>query len=63
MSDDAKDVGMYVHKVRDSTRRYVHDLLGENEKLRVLAASLESENAQSSSFFAKVKELWEDLKD
>lgn len=46
MSDDAKDVGMYVHKVRDSTRRYVHDLLNENEKLRVLAASLESENAQ-----------------
>jgi hypothetical protein len=46
MSDDAKDVGMYVHKVRDSTRRYVQDLLGENEKLRVLAASLESENSQ-----------------
>ncbi len=46
MSDDAKEVGTYVHKVRDSTRRYVHDLLSENEKLGVLAATLESENAQ-----------------
>lgn len=46
MSDEAKDLGTYVHKVRDSTRRYVHDLLGEIEKLRVLAVSLESENAQ-----------------
>ncbi len=46
MSDDVKEVGTYVHKVRDSTRRYVHDLLSENEKLGVLAATLESENAQ-----------------
>ena len=46
MSDNTKEVGTYVHKVRDSTRRYLHDLLGENEKLKVLAASLESENTQ-----------------
>jgi hypothetical protein len=46
MRDDTKDAGTYVHKVRDSTRRYIHDLLSENEKLRGLATSLESENTQ-----------------
>ena len=34
----------YVEKVRDDTRRYVQALLEENGKLRVLTASLESEN-------------------
>lgn len=36
--------GSYVEKVRDDTRRYVQGLLEENGKLRVLTASLESEN-------------------
>ena len=34
----------YVERVRDDTRRYVQALLEENGKLRVLTASLESEN-------------------
>jgi nitrate/nitrite-specific signal transduction histidine kinase len=34
----------YIEKVRDDTRRYVQALLEENGKLRVLTASLESEN-------------------
>jgi hypothetical protein len=46
MSDDGDTVGMYVNKVRDTTRRYVRDLLSENTKLRALVASLESENGQ-----------------
>jgi hypothetical protein len=46
MSDDANTVGTYVNKVRDTTRRYVHDLLNENTKLRALVASVEAENGQ-----------------
>jgi hypothetical protein len=46
MTKDGESLGKYVHKVREDTRRYVHDLLSENEKLRVLVASLESEKTQ-----------------
>ncbi|HJX29852.1 MAG TPA: GAF domain-containing protein [Thermoanaerobaculia bacterium] len=38
--------GSYVFKVREDTRRYVQDLLNENEKLRRLVASLESEKSR-----------------
>jgi transcriptional regulator with GAF, ATPase, and Fis domain len=38
--------GSYVFKVREDTRRYVQDLLGDNEKLRRLVASLESEKGR-----------------
>lgn len=43
---DGEGQGSYVFKVREDTRRYVQDLLGENEKLRRLAASLESEKGR-----------------
>ena len=43
MMKDGERLGKYVSKVREDTRRYVRDLLNENEKLRVFAASLESE--------------------
>jgi hypothetical protein len=46
MMKDGERLGKYVSKVREDTRRYIRDLLNENEKLRVLAASLESEKAQ-----------------
>ncbi len=46
MSDDGNTVGSYVTKVRDTTRRYVRDLLNENTKLRTYVASLEAENGQ-----------------
>lgn len=38
--------GNYVFRVREETRRYVQDLLNENEKLRKLVASLESEKTR-----------------
>jgi regulator of replication initiation timing len=43
---DGEGQGSYVFKVREDTRRYVQDLLGENEKLRRLAASLESDKSR-----------------
>jgi nitrate/nitrite-specific signal transduction histidine kinase len=43
---DGEAKGSYVFKVREDTRRYVQDLLGENEKLRSLVASLESEKSR-----------------
>jgi len=46
MMKDGEGLGSYVRKVREDTRRYVRDLLSENEKLRVIVASLESEKAQ-----------------
>jgi hypothetical protein len=44
MSQNGGTPEAYVEKVRDDTRRYVQALLEENGKLRVLTASLESEN-------------------
>jgi len=38
--------GNYVFRVREETRKYVQDLLNENEKLRRLVASLESEKSR-----------------
>lgn len=43
---DGEGQGSYVFKVREDTRRYVQDLLGENEKLRRLVASLESDKGR-----------------
>ncbi|HEX7181405.1 MAG TPA: GAF domain-containing protein [Thermoanaerobaculia bacterium] len=43
---DGEGQGSYVFKVREDTRRYVQDLLNENEKLRRLVASLESEKGR-----------------
>jgi GAF domain-containing protein len=37
------DHGAYVRKVREETQRYAQDVLADNEKLRVLVASMESE--------------------
>jgi hypothetical protein len=35
--------GAYVHKVREGTQRYAQDLISENERLRLLVASLEGD--------------------
>lgn len=43
---DGEGQGSYVFKVREDTRRYVQDLLNENEKLRRLVAALESEKGR-----------------
>lgn len=41
--------GNYVFRVREETRKYVQDLLNENEKLRKMVASLESEKGRLMS--------------
>ena len=46
MKKDGEGQGSYVFKVREDTRRYVQDLLNENEKLRRLVASLDSEKSR-----------------
>lgn len=43
---DGEGQGSYILKVREDTRRYVQDLLNENEKLRRLVAALESEKGR-----------------
>lgn len=57
--------GDYVLKVREDTRRYVQDLLNENEKLRRLVASLESEKSrlvsEKMSLHEKLLALREEL--
>jgi hypothetical protein len=40
---DKNDVGAYVRKVQEGAQRYAQDILIENERLRLLAASLEGE--------------------
>ncbi len=54
--------GSYVEKVRDDTRKYVQGLLEENGKLRVLTASLESDNKflndQVASLQKEVQTHW-----
>lgn len=46
MANDDTGHGEYVHKVRDETRRYIQDLLRENERLRRLATAVDSEAAR-----------------
>ena len=42
---DDEGHGAYVQRVRDETRRYVKDLLADNEKLRRVVATLESDKS------------------
>src|SRR5690242_7352619 len=39
----SREKGAYVKSVRADTRRHLHDVLAENDKLRALADSLETE--------------------
>lgn len=45
-ASDSDPLESYVRRVQADTHRYVHDLLGENERLRVAAATLQSEKAR-----------------
>ena len=56
MTKDGADRDAYVHKVREGTRQYIQELLTENEKLRLLAANLEGENARQEEQLAKLRE-------
>src|SRR6516164_8621394 len=44
---DKESQGGYVRKVRNDTRKYIQDLLNENERLRTLADSLEQEKTHT----------------
>jgi hypothetical protein len=46
MKKTRDEADVYVQKVREGTRRYAHELLSQNEKLRVLLASLEGEKVR-----------------
>jgi hypothetical protein len=48
MKKDGNQHGAYVRRVREDTQRYAQDLLADNEKLRVLIASLEGEKSALS---------------
>lgn len=56
MKKDREDRGAYVRKVRENTQRYVQELLGENEKLRVLAGSLENQNLRLQEQILRIRE-------
>jgi len=43
MNSSDSDKAHYVHKVREGTRRYIRDLLTENERLRLAVAGLEDD--------------------
>jgi hypothetical protein len=62
---DGEGQGSYVFRVREDTRRYVQDLLNENDRLRRLAASLESEKgrllSEKMSLQEKVLTLREEM--
>jgi len=54
--------GGYVRKVRNDTRKYIQDLLNENERLRVLATSLEQEQTHTvGSLRRQVEQLRQEL--
>jgi GAF domain-containing protein len=46
MKKPADTLGSYVRKVHEGTQRYAQDLLAENDRLRVLAATLENDRAR-----------------
>ena len=46
MKKEGEGQGSYVFRVREDTRRYVQDLLNENDRLRRLVAGLESDKGR-----------------
>lgn len=48
--------GEYARKVYDGTRRFTQDLLAENERLRTLCASLESDRSLAAEEARRVRE-------
>jgi nitrate/nitrite-specific signal transduction histidine kinase len=52
---DIDPIEAYVRRVQADTRRYVQDLLAENEKLRVTAATLQAEKAVIKDELASTK--------
>jgi len=46
MKTPTDGAGSYVHKVREGIQKYAQDLLAENDRLRILLATLESERSR-----------------
>ena len=46
MGNESKDHAKYVQRVRENTRRYVEEVLAENEKLMLRVSSLEDERSR-----------------
>jgi hypothetical protein len=60
MKTNDGDHGAYVRKVREETQRYAQDLLADNEKLRVLIATLEREKAALAEKARVAKDVMEE---
>jgi len=58
---DKDSQGGYVHKVRNDTRKYIEDLLNENERLRALVSSLEDQSSAIGSLRKQVELLRQEL--
>ncbi|MGH9825082.1 MAG: GAF domain-containing protein [Blastocatellia bacterium] len=56
MSDENARGG-YVNKVRDDTRRYIQELLAENQRLQLVVSSLEDEKVHIAEHLEKQVEL------
>jgi nitrate/nitrite-specific signal transduction histidine kinase len=56
MKETEQERGGYVRKVREETQRYTHDLLAENERLRVQVASLKGERLHLTRRLAEALE-------
>lgn len=57
MKKTRDEADVYVQKVREGTRRYAQELLSQNERLRVLLASLEGEKVRLEDKARMVDEL------
>ena len=55
MSNPSDPQAGYVHKVREETRKYLQDLLTENERLRTAAAAVEAENRRLEESLATLE--------
>ena len=56
MNKDAADRDTYVQRVREGTRQYIQELLTENEKLRLLVATIEGEKVRVEEQVALLRE-------
>lgn len=54
---DKDSQGGYVRKVRNDTRKYIQDLLNENERLRVLVTTLQDDQTHTVGSLRKQVEL------
>jgi len=56
MGKDGKDHGAYADRVREDTLKYAQELLGENEKLRAFARTLEADQQRLQAEVAALRD-------